>query len=49
LYPQPGDIDVIVGGPPCQGFSGLNSARQGSAATEKVKVLTKIIIYLCCF
>lgn len=22
--PQPGDIDMVLGGPPCQGFSGLN-------------------------
>ena len=22
--PQPGDVDLLVGGPPCQGFSGFN-------------------------
>lgn len=24
---KPGDVDVVVGGPPCQGFSGLNRQR----------------------
>ncbi len=23
-YPHRGDVDVVIGGPPCQGFSGLN-------------------------
>jgi DNA (cytosine-5)-methyltransferase 1 len=26
--PAPGDIDVVVGGPPCQGFSGYNRHRR---------------------
>ena len=25
--PMPGEVDVLVGGPPCQGFSGLNQGR----------------------
>ncbi|CAG2100678.1 unnamed protein product, partial [Medioppia subpectinata] len=25
VFPQKGDIDMILGGPPCQGFSGMNS------------------------
>ena len=25
--PQPGDVDLVVGGPPCQGFSGYNRHR----------------------
>ena len=22
--PRPGDVDIVIGGPPCQGFSGYN-------------------------
>jgi DNA (cytosine-5)-methyltransferase 1 len=29
-YPNPGDVDVVVGGPPCQGFSGWNRHRSSS-------------------
>ncbi len=29
--PRRGDIDVMIGGPPCQGISGLNRQRDGSA------------------
>ncbi|CAG0920420.1 unnamed protein product [Notodromas monacha] len=32
LPPKKGTVEMIVGGPPCQGFSGLNRHRQGSAA-----------------
>ena len=27
IAPRPGEIDVVVGGPPCQGFSSANQAR----------------------
>jgi DNA (cytosine-5)-methyltransferase 1 len=27
-YPQPGMVDLLVGGPPCQGFSGYNPRRR---------------------
>ncbi|GAW03185.1 DNA (cytosine-5)-methyltransferase 1B [Lentinula edodes] len=27
-FPKPGDIDIIVGGPPCQAFSGANHNRK---------------------
>jgi DNA (cytosine-5)-methyltransferase 1 len=28
--PKPGDVDVVAGGPPCQGFSGYNRYRRSS-------------------
>jgi site-specific DNA-cytosine methylase len=34
--PKRGDVDMIAGGPPCQGFSGLNSNRSGQNSKEKV-------------
>jgi DNA (cytosine-5)-methyltransferase 1 len=27
-YPRPGQVDLLVGGPPCQGFSGYNPRRR---------------------
>lgn len=29
-WPQPGEVDLLAGGPPCQGFSGYNRHRQAS-------------------
>jgi DNA (cytosine-5)-methyltransferase 1 len=28
--PQPGEVDVIMGGPPCQSFSGMNRYKVNS-------------------
>ena len=28
--PRPGQVDVIVGGPPCQGYSGMNRFNKGN-------------------
>jgi DNA (cytosine-5)-methyltransferase 1 len=27
--PRPGDVDLVTGGPPCQGISGYNMCRNG--------------------
>jgi hypothetical protein len=28
--PQPGDVEFIMGGPPCQGYSGMNRFNKGN-------------------
>lgn len=28
--PLPGEVDFIVGGPPCQGYSGMNRFNKGN-------------------
>lgn len=33
--PLPGDVELIVGGPPCQGYSGLNRRASSEAAQNK--------------
>jgi site-specific DNA-cytosine methylase len=34
--PQPGDVDLIVGGPPCQGFSRMNRHTGSDRSAQKV-------------
>ena len=36
VWPMPGDVHIIAGGPPCQGFSGYNSQRTLSQAVSEV-------------
>uniref|UniRef100_A0A7S4GPC2 DNA (cytosine-5-)-methyltransferase n=1 Tax=Eutreptiella gymnastica TaxID=73025 RepID=A0A7S4GPC2_9EUGL len=35
-FPLPGDIHVVTGGPPCQGWSGYNTQRPVSEAVEEL-------------
>lgn len=45
--PRPGDVDLIAGGPPCQGFSGYNRHRSGGDARNSlIEVFLDFVDYL---
>jgi site-specific DNA-cytosine methylase len=41
--PEQGEVDLLVGGPPCQGYSGLNLHRNGEKSVLEVRAL--VVIY----
>ena len=41
--PQKGDVELLCGGPPCQGFSGMN--RFNSREYSRFKVSTNHLMY----
>jgi len=44
--PRPGEVDFIVGGPPCQGFSGLNRFNEREKSQSKNE-LVKTFLEFC--
>jgi DNA (cytosine-5)-methyltransferase 1 len=43
---KPGEIDVVVGGPPCQGFSGLNRNRTGAERNTLWQEFIRVVVAL---
>lgn len=41
---KPGEIDVVVGGPPCQGFSGLNRGKVGAERNQLWEEFIRIVV-----
>jgi site-specific DNA-cytosine methylase len=50
MLPRPGEVDVVMGGPPCQGFSGNNRNRSASTAprhnVSQMEVFMRIVLFL---
>ena len=44
--PKPGDVDCIVGGPPCQGFSVLNKYCHNQHSKMKNSQVTTFLSYV---
>lgn len=41
---KPGEVDVVVGGPPCQGFSGLNRNRVGAERNKLWQEFIRVVV-----
>ncbi|MDO8143619.1 DNA cytosine methyltransferase [Isoptericola sp. 178] len=41
---SPGEIDVVVGGPPCQGFSGLNRKKVGAERNQLWEHFIRVVV-----
>ncbi|GHH71032.1 DNA cytosine methyltransferase [Promicromonospora soli] len=41
---KPGEIDVVVGGPPCQGFSALNRNKVGAERNELWQQFIRVVV-----
>ena len=45
--PRSGEVDIVIGGPPCQGFSGWNRYRHASdPRNSQVEIFAQIVIHL---
>ncbi|XP_060530589.1 DNA (cytosine-5)-methyltransferase PliMCI-like isoform X2 [Cylas formicarius] len=45
LYPQKGQVEMLVGGPPCQGFSGMNRFSAGQYSHFKNSLVATYLSY----
>ena len=45
-YPKKGEVELIIGGPPCQGFSGLNRFNQGEYSRFQNSVVVSYLSYV---
>nr|GMC78622.1 DNA (cytosine-5)-methyltransferase 1B-like [Ipomoea batatas] len=44
--PRPGEVDFIVGGPPCQGFSGLNRFQESYWSRTQCEMILSYLSYV---
>lgn len=45
-YPQKGDVELVVGGPPCQGYSGLNRFSQGDYSKFRNSLVVSFLSFV---
>ena len=45
-YPQKGDVELIVGGPPCQGYSGLNRFSHGDYSKFRNSLVVSFLSFV---
>lgn len=45
LYPQKGEVELLCGGPPCQGFSGMNRYGDGEYSQMKNSMFVTFLSY----
>ena len=46
MIPQKGDVDFTCGGPPCQGFSGMNRFNSGQYSLFKSSLIVSCLSYI---
>lgn len=44
-YPQKGEVDLLCGGPPCQGFSGMNRFNEGEYSLFKNSLIASYLSF----
>ncbi len=44
-YPQPGEVELLCGGPPCPGFSGMNRFNAGEYSFFKYSLVSSYLSY----
>ena len=44
-YPKKGDVELLCGGPPCQGFSGMNRHHKGTHSLNKNRMFVNFLSF----